>query len=219
MFTLKGKRDAFRCTLPKEFLMPEIVEKYSKILQKAHSFYTTPIDFLNETIQGVDVLGFTQATVQQQQTGRGTFATSPNTIEANKFLHTATDFTYRSEMNPLQLIDKTIRLKFRHTLGYINYFMLFENFFYQYRRDTKYSQLPEFIPIYLLDENMVEYAKLMLYHPMIDGMDMLSFDFTSPTAQSETFNLEMKYSNIDFDFIEKEDKDANYYIRQTTSVI
>ena len=127
--------------------MPEIVEKYSKILQKAHSFYMEPIDFLNETIQGVDVLGFTQATVQQQQTGRGTFATSQATIEANKFLHTATDFTYRSEVNPIQLIDKTLRLKFRHTLGFINYFMLFENFFYQYRRDTKYAELPEFIQI------------------------------------------------------------------------
>lgn len=199
--------------------MPEIVEKYTKILQKAHSFYTEPIDFLNETIQGVDVLGFTQATVQQQQTGTGYYASSPATVEANKFLHTSTDFTYRSEVNPLQLLDKTLRLKFRHTLGYINYFMLFENFFYQYRRDTKYSELPEYIPIYLLDENMTEYAKIMLYQPIIDGMDMLSFDFTSPVAQSETFNIEMKYSNIDFDFIEKEELDEYHYIKQIRSTI
>lgn len=199
--------------------MPEIVEKYTKILQKAHSFYTEPIDFLNETIQGVDVLGFTQATVQQQQTGTGYYASSPATVEANKFLHTSTDFTYRSEVNPLQLLDKTLRLKFRHTLGYINYFMLFENFFYQYRRDTKYSELPEYIPIYLLDENMTEYAKILLYQPIIDGMDMLSFDFTSPVAQSETFNIEMKYSNIDFDFIEKEELDEYHYIKQIRSTI
>lgn len=199
--------------------MPEIVEKYTKILQKAHSFYTEPIDFLNETIQGVDVLGFTQATVQQQQTGTGYYASSPATVEANKFLHTSTDFTYRSEVNPLQLLDKTLRLKFRHTLGYINYFMLFENFFYQYRRDTKYSELPEYIPIYLLDENMTEYAKIMLYQPIIDGMDMLSFDFTSPVAQSETFNIELKYSNIDFDFIEKEELDEYHYIKQIRSTI
>lgn len=199
--------------------MPEIVEKYSKIIQKAHSFYMEPIDFLNETIQGVDVLGFTQASVQQQQTGRGTVASSSATVEANKFLHTSTDYSYRSETNPIQLIDKTLRLKFRHTLGYINYFMLFENFFWQYKRDTKYSQLPEYIPIYLLDENMTEYAKIMLYHPIIDGLDMLSFDFTQPIAQSQTFNLEIKYSNIDFDFIEKEDKNETYYINQTTTVI
>ena len=215
MFTLKGKQDAFRLTLPKEFLMPEILEKYTKVLRKAHSFYTEPIDFLNETIQGVDVLGFTQATVQQQQHGTGTWATDESTIEANRFLHTASDYTYRSEVNPLQLIDKTIRIKFRHTLGFVNYFMLFENFFWQYKRDTPYNKLPEAFTIYLLDDMFTEYAKITLFRPIMDGMDMISFDCTSPVAQSQTFNVEMKYSNIDFDFIEKEDFDDAHYIKNT----
>ena len=206
MFTLKGKQDSFRCILPKEFLADEILEKYTRILQKAHSFYTTPIDFINETIQGVDVLGITEAAVLQQQTGRGNYATNPSTIEANKFLHTATDFAYRSEVNPIQLIDKTLRLKFRHTLGFVNYFLLFENFFYMYQRDYKYANMPEYIPIYLFDENMTAYAKIMLYQPIVSGLDMLTFDYTQPISQSQTFNMELKYSNIDFDFIEQENE-------------
>ena len=74
MFSLKSRQDNFRLLLPKEFICDEIVEKYTKVLQDAHSFYTTPIDFLNETIQGVQVLGFTGGTVQQQQPGRGAWS-------------------------------------------------------------------------------------------------------------------------------------------------
>lgn len=219
MFTLKSKQDSFRLILPKEFIAEEIVEKYEKILRKANSFYETPIDFINETIQGVDVLGFTEAAVLQQQTDRGTFATSPATVEANKFLHTASDFPYRSEANPIQLIDKTLRIRFRHTLGYVNYFLLFENFFWMYQRDYKYKDMPEYIPIYLFDENMTAYAKIMLYHPIISGLDMLTFDYTQPVAQSQTFNMELKYGNLDFEFIEPEEYTAAYYQGQTISVI
>ena len=32
-------------------------------------------------------------------------------------------------------------------------------------------------------------------------MDMLEFDYTQPVAQSQTFNIEFKYSNFDFEFI------------------
>ena len=71
MFGLKGRQDAFRLLLPKEFLMPEVEEKYSEILRSKNSFYDTPIDFLNETIQKVQVLGFNDATIPQQQSSRG----------------------------------------------------------------------------------------------------------------------------------------------------
>ena len=219
MFTLKSKQDSFRIVLPKEFLAKEIVEKYEQILHKAHSFYASPIDFLNETIQGVEVLGITDATVLQQQSGRGNFATSPSTVEANKFMHTSTEFPYRSEVNPLQLIDKTLRIRFRHTLGYVNYFLLFENFFWMYQRDYKYKDMPEYIPIYLLDENMTAYAKIMIYHPIVSGLDMLTFDYTQPVAQSQTFNMEMKYGNIDFDFIEPEEHTVEYYNSQVATQI
>ena len=31
---------------------------------------------------------------------------------------------------------------------------------------------------------------------------MLEFDYTQPVAQSQTFNIEFKYSNFDFEFID-----------------
>ncbi len=37
------------------------------------------------------------------------------------------------------------------------------------------------------------------------AMDMLNFDYTQPIAQNESFKVEFKYSNFDFEFITDED--------------
>ena len=58
MHTLQSKKDGFRLLLPDDFLVDEIKEKYSIILQKNKHFVYRPIDFLNETIQKVEVFGF-----------------------------------------------------------------------------------------------------------------------------------------------------------------
>lgn len=204
MFTLRGRQDYFRLNFPKEFIAKEIEEKYTKILQDKHSFITTPIDFINETIQSVEVLGFTDAVIAQQQTGRGTRAYSPDRIMQNKFLHTSSDVNYRSEVNPINLIDKTLNVNFRHTLGFVNYFLLFENFFYQYQRDTKYENLIPNLFIDIMDNIGNIYSRIEIIHPVISGMDMLSLDFTQPLAQSQSFKIEFKFSNIDFQFIEND---------------
>ena len=151
MFTLRGRQDKFRLVFPKEFLAPEIEEKYSKILQDKHSFIYSPIDFINETIQSIQVLGFQEATVEQRQTGRGTYTDNPNRINQNKFMHTSSSVNYRAEKNPIDLIDKTLNITFRHTLGFVNYFMLFENFFYLYARDTSYDQIIPNLYIDIMD--------------------------------------------------------------------
>ena len=200
MFTLRGRKDQFRLLFPKEFICDEIVEKYTNILKAKHSFITTPIDFLNETIQSVQVLGFNEGVVQQMQTNRGTYSSIGRDKE-NNFLHTATDYNYRSEVSPIALIDKTLNVTFRHTLGFVNYFLIFENFFYQYQRDTGYDKLIPALYIDILDDIGNIYSRIEIQDPIISGIDMLDYNYTQPTAQSDTFKVEFKYSNFDFQFI------------------
>lgn len=205
MFTLKARKDGFRILLPKDFLCDEILEKYSKILKSKKSFLINPIDFLNETIQKVQVLGFNDATFQQQQTAIGKSITNnPDRFNQNKFLHTASDHTYRSEVNPLQLIDKTLNITFKHTLGYLNYFMIFENFWWLYSRDKQYKDMRMEFAIDLLDNTEKVYSRIVIHDPIIHGIDMLDFDYSQPIAQSETFTVIFKYSNIDYQFLEND---------------
>ena len=206
MFGLKGRQDGFRLLFPKEFLVPEIEEKYSNILKEKHGYYVTPIDFLNESIQKVNVLGFQNGTVQQNQTSRGSEPTfKQNRIEQNNFLYAGTEYNYRNGVSPISLTDRTFNVTFRHTLGYLNYFMIFENFWYQFSRDMDYSSLMQQLFIDILNEKGSIYSRIVLYYPLINSMDMLEFDYSVPVAQSQTFNVEFKYSNFDFEFIELND--------------
>ena len=205
MFSLKGRQDGFRLLLPQEFICDEINDKYAQILQNQKSFFTKPIDFLNETIQSVQVLGFSDGTVNQPQPGIGHPLIDPNRVKQNKFLHTATDFTYRSEVNPLQLIDKTLNITFRHTLGFLNYFLLFENFWYLYSRDKQYKDISFTFNIDIINQNGQVYSKIVLYDPIIHGIDMLDLNYTKPVADSQTFTVIFKYSNIDYQFISTND--------------
>ena len=70
MLALNPLHNGARILFPKEFIHPVVDEKYSIILRNKHSFFRRPIDFINETIQRVDVLGFLNASIQQQQTNR-----------------------------------------------------------------------------------------------------------------------------------------------------
>lgn len=204
MFALRGRKNNFRLLFPKEFICDEIVEKYTNILVSKHSFITSPIDFLNETIQGVQVLGFTEGVIPQPQTSRGTVSLH-NRPRENNFLHTATDYNYRSEVSPIALIDKTLNVTFRHTLGYVNYFLMFENFFYQYMRDTSYKSMIPALYIDILDDIGNIYSRIELKDPLINSIDMLELNYTQPVAQSDTFTVEFKYSNFDFQFIQDDE--------------
>ena len=209
MFTLNARQDLFKLTLPDDFIVKEINEKYSKIINDNKSFIRRPIDFLNETIQSVQVLGFVDGTVQQQQSGKGNPIINPNRTQENNFMHTSTDYSYRSEKNPLALIDKTLNIYFRHTLGFLNYFLMFENFFYLYTRDKKYKEMPDQIPIDIINNKGEIYSRVVIIDPIINSIDMLDLNYNAPTEAMSTFKVEFKFSNIDYQFInlDKEGED------------
>ena len=211
MYTVKARKDGFRMLLPDEFIPKEINEKYTRILTEAHSFVTKPIDFLNESIQSVEVLGFNNATIAQQMPRHGEPTIYNSRTEQNDFLHGMSDTYWRSPANPESIIDKTVNIKFRHTLGYLNYFILFESFYYMYSRDMKYKDMPKQIAIDLINYKGVITSRILLKDPLIDGIDMLGFDYTQPIANSETFQVVIKYSDFDYEFIPSDPNTEELY--------
>jgi hypothetical protein len=65
------------------------------------------------------------------------------------------------------------------------------------------------IDIDIFNERGEVYAKIVLMDPIINGMDMLDFDYTQPIAQSGTFKVEFKYSNFDYQFITQKDEKSS----------
>lgn len=201
MLSLKGRKDNFRLLLPKEFLYKDIEAKYATILKEKKGMFINPIDFINESIQRVQVLGFQEAAFQQQQPRTGKPMIKPERVKQNAFQYPSTDVSYRSPASPIALTDRTLNIEFRHTLGLLNYFMIFENFWYMYSRDMNYSDMMHNIYIDIFNEIGEVYCKINIIEPIINAMDMLDFDFTQPVAQSTSFKVEFKYSNFEFIFI------------------
>lgn len=201
MHTLQSRKDGFKLTLPDDFLVDEIKEKYSTVLVKNKHFVYRPIDFLNETIQRVEVFGFNNAAFEQHQQTSGYPLRNPNRVLENVFPHGGASFQYRNSLSPVALTDKTLNIEFRHTLGYVNYMMMVENFMYLYTRDTRSDKLFDHIDVDIINQIGEVYAKIRLQDPVVNAMDMLSFDYTQPVAQSGTFKVEFKYSNFDYEFI------------------
>ena len=64
MLSLSPRYDLFRFNFPIDFLPEEIEEKYSKILNKDPNVLINPIDYLNESIQGVTFPGIKELLVE-----------------------------------------------------------------------------------------------------------------------------------------------------------
>ena len=202
MLGLRTRQNGYKLLLPKNFLLPQIEEKYSKVLRQKKGFYNSAIDFLNESIQRVELFGFTGAAEQQLQTGTGTPMLDMSRIEENKFQYPAYEYDYRSAINPMMLIDKTFSIEFRHMAGFLNYLMVFENFWYQYSRDFKEIDLCRRIPVEIYDEHGVVYCRFIILDPVLNGMDMLAFDYTQPLPNAMTFKVEFKYSTFEIEFLD-----------------
>lgn len=202
MLSLNSNKDNWQLLFDVNFIPDEIKEKYTKVLSLKKSFITDPVLFINESIQKIQVLGFSGASFVQQQTAVGTPLRDQNRISENYFQHAATDVNYRSVANPIQIIDKTLNVQFRMDQGFLNYFILFESFFYKYCRDTTYDELDQYFIVNIYNELGEVYCRIKLYHPIIDSMDMLDLDFSNVNPSQETFQVVFKYSNIEFEFIE-----------------
>ena len=201
MLSLSPRYDLFRFAFPKDFIPKELEEKYRKILEKNAGVVTTPIDYLNESIKGINIPGISELTVDQTQhstnsiTGRGRI-----NVEASR------ENTYKSPSNILSNIDKEVTVTFRFNQGFYNYFLLYETIFWKYCRPLDYKN-EEVLYVELLDETGRITARIKYLDCHISGLDGLEFDYSKLERDGGDFNITFKFNNIDFTFIDENGKE------------
>ena len=204
MLSLSPRLDLFVFRFPKDFLPEEIEKKYTILLNKEKSLIRTPIEYLNESIQGISFPGISDLLVEQQQISQ-----HPENLKAKSGLKlkrvnvepTRNNVTY-SPNNILSQIGGEFTVTFRKNQGLYNYFMMYETIFYkvlkEYDNVTKEDDLFE---IDILDSTGKVIGRVKLFQPRIDGIDGLEFSYNKLERQVETFDLKFRFNNIDFDIL------------------
>ena len=208
MISLSPRYDLFRFKFPKDFLPEEVEKKYAEIIAKNPGVLTTPIDYLNESIQGITFPGINDTTMTQDQHGFNTIHRQQAT--GNKLgkinVEPKTDVNYTTAENPLDKIDREFKVTFRLNQGFYNYFMLYETIFYRLCKPLSYPP-DKIFTINILKESGGVVSKILLYDIYINGIDPLEFNYTKLERSSGTFDISFRFNNIDFEILDFKESD------------
>ena len=196
MLSLSPRYDLFRFAFPKDFIPKEVNDKYQKVLSKNAGVLTTPIDYLNESIQGITIPGISDLTIDQEQH-------SHNSIMGKLNVEPARQNTYKSPANPLANINKEITVTFRFNQGFYNYFLLYETIFWKYCKPQDYPN-EDYLYVDLMDETGKVTARIKYYDCHVSGIDGIDLNYSKIERDTGTFDIVFKFNNIDFTFVDDE---------------
>lgn len=197
MLSLSPRYDLFRFSLPKDFLPREVEEKYRVLLSKNPEVIATPIDYLNESIQGVTIPGISDINITQTQHSSNTIDRSNKRINVESKI----DINHVSTSNPLDKINKEFRVTFRMNQGLFNYYMIYETIFYRICKPFEYGPDPV-LYIEMLGEDGTVVSKIKFQDIYIDGIEGIDFTFNKMERDAQTFDVTFKFNNIDFELNE-----------------
>lgn len=196
MLSLSPRYDLFRFELPKDFMPTEVHDKWQEILNKEPGVFVRPIDYLNESIKSITIPGISDINITQPQHSWNPIHRDEKRInvDANQ------ENTYVGSANPLDKINRELRVTFRINNGFYNYFMIYETIFYRICKHELYEG-GEDLYIDLLDEDGTSRSRIKLFQCNIDGIDGLDLSYDKIDRQSDTFDVTFKFNNIDYVFL------------------
>lgn len=198
MLSLSPRYDLFKFQFPKDFLPKELDEKYAKVLAKNASVLTSPIEYLNESIQGVSFPGISELVSEQDQ-----IALNPNRfIEGKQGTEPFYKHSYISPINPLAAIEREFKVTMRQNQGLYNYWMMYETIFHKILKD-KEPMFDECFTLFIMNETGEACARVDMYDNYIKGIDGIEFNYNKVDRQTDTFDVTFAFNNIQFDILEK----------------
>jgi len=174
---LDSRNNLFQFNFPRNFIPKEISDKYKKYLNRIPgNIIEEPIDFLNYTIQGINLpgMGFEPVT-QVQYPGR--------------------NIIWRDTKPTQELFEKEFTVTFQLVDGYINYWLMMETLNYYYRFDNGQKFIDN-LNIRLTDAEGNVVVTIEMQRPLLKNLGDLSMSFASNVAEFSTFDLSIGYNEL-----------------------
>lgn len=197
MLSLSPRFDLFSFKIPKDWFPDEVLEKYRKILSKDNAVSCDPVDYINESIQGITLSGLSELVSVQPQTSLNPINRGLGKI--NREPHQ--ENSYKSTSNPLTNSERQITVTMRQNQGLYNYFMMYESIFWHICKHTDFSRGEDMFEVFILDEMGSPSSVIKLFQPLVSSIDGLEFTFNKTERNVETFNVTFNFNNLDYDFL------------------
>lgn len=177
---LNARYNQFKFLFPKDFLFPDIENKYQQYLKDLPTAYPDSRSFLNSTVQSISFPGVTGVTpVDQIQAGRSV--------------------SYRQGYRFSQVINRDFTVTFRLTDAYLNYWLMYEqllrftNFAEEEPNDPDREFFPDFEILYLTsDGNLTILQKLK--QVLFMGISDLTPTYTDISNSTKQFTCSFKFN-------------------------
>jgi hypothetical protein len=183
------------------FFPQHVIDKYKNLMDGNQSLFTSPVDYINESIIGVTIPGISDLIVTQPQISHN--ASPDMHVGLGKLrVEPKRDQSYLSAENILTKIENTFTVKMRKNQGLYNYFMMYETILHHYDKRAEYERKPiDNFVIDIMNETGSVTTKVILKQPVVSSIEGLEFSYNKIERQGEEFNVTFSYNNIDFEFL------------------
>ena len=175
---LNSRNNLYDFRFPRKFIPDEVSDKYRPYLNRVPgSLLADPIDYVNYSIQGINIPGISfDPTTQADNDGTTRYHRGAIPIQ-----NTITrEFTVT-----MQLLD-----------GFINYWIMMDTLLYYYARSTKepYTQP---LTLRVLDAEGASVAYMEFQKPIMNSINELSLNMAQNVAEFNTFEVTFFYNKLD----------------------
>ena len=180
---LNSRLNLFQFGFTRKFIPKEISDKYKPYLNRLPgNLIEEPLDFINYTIQGLNLPGVGFDPVQQAQ-------------------YPGRQILFRTSLPTMELFQKEMTISFQLVDGYINYWILLETLLYYYNFSTEEPYIDD-QNINILDAEGNLLVTVSIQKPIIKNISDLSVNFATNVAEFKTFDLTLVYNQLDIRLFE-----------------
>lgn len=174
---LNSRNNLFNFRFPRTFIPKEVADKYRKYLNRMPgNIITEPIDFINYSIQGVQLPGINFDPISQ--------APNDGTI------------TYHRGAIPIQnTIERQFTVEMQLLDGYINYWIMQDTLLYYYSRAKKEPFIND-LKLQILDAEGIHIMSAVFEKPILNSISDLELNMSSNIADFNTFSLNFFYNKF-----------------------
>jgi hypothetical protein len=175
---LNSRNNLYDFRFPRKFIPDEVSDKYRAYLNRIPgALLADPIDYINYSIQGINIPGITFEPITQ--------ADNDGTTRYHRGAVPIQNTIQREFTVTMQLLD-----------GFINYWIMMDTLLYYYARSTKepYTQP---LTLRILDAEGASVAYMEFQKPIMNSINELSLNMAQNVAEFNTFEVTFFYNKLD----------------------